>query len=146
MGVLSQEINNKLMKQIYNEILLIFSNILPQIMIIKVTGSVLSNIFFGDNKYLDWLVPWSILIDTEMEHIIVSKRNYYFIGIDKEVVPFRNLRRISYDAHLFGADLNLKVYGTGLLSARCLKKNEAKKLYQFCLEEVTSNKKSTRIG
>lgn len=115
-------------------------------MIIKATGSLLSNLFFGDNKYLDWLVPWSIMIDTEMEHIIVSKRNYYFIGVDKEVVPFRNLRRISYDAHLFGADLNLKVYGTGVLSARCLKKNEAKKLYQFCLDEITSNKKSTRIG
>ena len=84
-------------------------------MIIKATGSLLSNLFFGDNKYLDWLVPWSIIIDTEMEHIIVSKRNYYFLGIDKEVVPFRNLRRISYDAHLFGADLNLKVYGTGAL-------------------------------
>lgn len=115
-------------------------------MILTATGSFLSNIFFGDNKYLDWLVPWSIKIDTEMEHIIVSKRNYYFIGVDKEVVPFRNLRRISYDTHLFGADLNLKVYGTGVLSARCLKKREAKRLYQYCLEEITSNKRSTRVG
>ena len=134
------------MKHIYNKILLIFSNILAQIMTIKATGSVLSNIFFGNNKYLDWLVPWSIEIDTAMEHIIVSKRNYYFIGVDKEVVPFRNLRRVSYDAHLFGADLNLKVYGTGTLSARCLKKGEARRLYEYCLEEITSNKKSTRVG
>jgi hypothetical protein len=115
-------------------------------MIIKATGSFLSNVFFGDKKLLDWLVPWSITIDTDLEHIVVSKRNYYFIGVDKEVVPFRNLRRISYDAHLFGADLNLKVYGTGTLSARCLKKREAKKLYEFCLKEISSNKRSTRVG
>jgi hypothetical protein len=115
-------------------------------MIIQATGSFLSNLIFGDNKYLDWLVPWSIKIDTELEHIVVLKRNYYFIGVDKDVVPFRNLRRITYDAHLFGADLNLKVYGTGTISARCLKKSEAKRLYEFCLEEITSNKRSTRVG
>jgi hypothetical protein len=115
-------------------------------MILKATGSFLSNIFFGDNKLLDWIVPWSVTIDTNLEHIIVAKRNYYFIGVDKEVVPFRNLRRISYNTHLFGADLNIKVYGTGTLSARCLKKREAKKLYAYCLKEISSNKRSTRIS
>lgn len=115
-------------------------------MIIKATGDFLSNVFFGENKYLDWLVPWTITIDTEAEHIIVSKRNYYFIGIDRDVVPFRNLRRISLDTHLFGADLHLKVYGTGTISAKCLKTIEAERLYKFCLEEITSNKRSTRVG
>lgn len=113
---------------------------------IRATGSFLSNIFFGSNPTLDWLVPWSIMIDTEMEHIIVSKRNYYLIGVDKDVVPFRNLRRVTLDTHLFGADLILKVYGTGTITARCLKKGEAKRIYNFCLEEITSNKKSTRVG
>lgn len=114
-------------------------------MIIEAKGSFLSNVIFGENKYLDWLVPWSMKIDTEAEHIIVAKRNYYLIGVDKDVIPFRNLRRITYDAHLFGADLVLKVYG-GTVRAKCLKKQEAKKLYQYCLEEVTSNKKSTKVG
>lgn len=114
-------------------------------MIIKATGSILSNLIFGDNKSLDWLVPWSIKIDTEAEHIVVSKRNYYFIGVDKDVIPFRNLRRITYDAHLFGADLTLKVYG-GTVIARCLKKTEAQRIYSYCLEEITSNKRSTKVG
>jgi hypothetical protein len=114
---------------------------------LKATGSFLSNIFFGSNPALDWLVPWTMVIDSDMEHVIVSKRNYYFIGIDKDVVPFRNIRRVSLDTHLFGADLVLKVIGTGTIRARCLKKREAKRLYEYCLKEITSNKKrSTRIS
>ena len=112
---------------------------------ITATGSLLSNLFFGDKKLLDWLVPWTITLDTEAEHIIVSKRNYYFIGVDREVIPFRNVRKVTLDTHLFGADIRMKVYG-GAVKARCLKKKEAEKIYNYCLEEITSNKRSRRFS
>lgn len=113
---------------------------------VTATGSMLSNLFFGDNKLMDWLVPWSITIDTEQELVIVSKRNYYFIGIDKNVIPFRNIRQVIFDTHLFGADLKLKVYGAGIVVAKCLNKSEARNVYNLCLEEITSNRKSKRFS
>lgn len=111
---------------------------------LKASGSILSNMFFGEVKLLDWLVPWSITVDTERELITISKRNYYFIGVDRNVIPFRNIRQVLYDAHLFGADISLKVYGAGMVTAKCLNRRQAKRVYQVCLDEITSNKKSSR--
>lgn len=115
-------------------------------MIYSANGSFLSNLFFGDNKLLDWLVPWSISIDTESEIVEIRKRNYYLIGVDRNVIPFRNIRQVVLDTHLFGADISLKVYGTGRVTARCLKKREARQVYNLCLKEITSNKKSKRFS
>lgn len=115
-------------------------------MIYTANGSLLSNLFFGEKKLLDWLVPWSITIDTDSEIVEIRKRNYYLIGVDRNVIPFRNIRQVTYDAHLFGADLSLKVYGAGVVTAKCLKKRASKKLYKVCLDEITSNKKSKRFS
>jgi hypothetical protein len=110
---------------------------------IKATGSFLSNLFFGEVKILDWLVPWSITIDPQLELVTISKRNYYLIGVDHNVIPFRNIRQVLFNSHLFGADISLKVYGAGKVTAKCLKKREAKKVYQLCLDEITSNSKGS---
>ena len=59
-----------------------------------------------------------------------------------------NILTLTKLTHLFGADISLKVYGAGKVTAKCLKKSEAKKVYQLCLDEITSNSKrssKTRI-
>ena len=87
---------------------------------------------------LDWLAPWSILIDPIAKTLIIRKRNYYLIGVDKTIVPIRNIRRVLVDEHFFGADVELKIFGTGSVKARCLKKRDVKKLQQYCLESMNS--------
>ena len=47
------------------------------------------------------------------------------IGFDEEIVPFRYIRRIEVDTHLFGADMLIKVYGSGNLTVKCIGKNAA---------------------
>lgn len=115
-------------------------------MTLSAKSTILSSLFFGENPMLDWITPWKIEIDHEMETVTVSKRNYYLIGVDKDVIPYRNIRRVTLDTHLFGADISLKVYGTGLITAKCLKKSEAREIYNACLEEISSNRKSKRFS
>jgi hypothetical protein len=99
-------------------------------MIIKAKGSILSNIFFGDH-FLDLLVPYRVNIDTSTKILTISKRNYYFIGIDKTTIPISNVRRVNINRHLFGADLSIKIYGSGDVHAKCLSKRDAINLYNY---------------
>ncbi len=103
----------------------------------KIRSSFLSNFFHGSH-ILDCLVPWSIIIDPLAKTLIIRKRNYYLIGIDKTIVPIRNIRRVLVDEHFFGADVELKIFGTGSVKARCLKKRDVKKLQQYCLDSMNS--------
>ncbi|MHA7864969.1 hypothetical protein [Flagellimonas marinaquae] len=102
----------------------------------------LSSLFFGES-FMDIITPWRIRIDTESQIIEVSKRNKYLIGVDREIIPFKNIRNIHLDAHLIGADLYFKVYG-GNVIAKCLFKSQAKRLYNFGIAEI-ANKDARKI-
>ena len=110
-------------------------------MIIKAHGSFLSNIFYGSHV-LDFLVPWKVEIDTVNKVYTVSKRNYHFIGVDKNIIPFRNIRRVNVDQNIFGADLSVKVYGSGFVYARCLRKKDVKVLVDYMRQEISALKRS----
>jgi hypothetical protein len=101
-------------------------------MFIRATGSLLSNIFYGDH-ILDFLFPHRVELDGDLKIITVSKRNYYIIGIDKVSVPIRNVRRIEINRHLFGADLVIKIFGSRDVVAKCLSKKGAMKIYSYLL-------------
>lgn len=103
----------------------------------EIRASFLGNFFYGSHM-LDWLVPWSIVIDPVGKTLLIRKRNYYLIGVDKTIVPVRNIRRVIVDEHFFGADVELKIFGTGSVKARCLKKRDVKKLQQYCLDNMKS--------
>ena len=60
----------------------------------------------------------------ENETITVEKRNWYFIGINKNIIAFRFIRNIRVDEHLFGANISIKATG-GWVEAKYLSKNDA---------------------
>jgi len=98
----------------------------------------LSLLFFGEN-ILDIITPWHITADFINELIIIKKRNYYLIGVDEKTIPLRNIRTISLDEHLFGANIFFKVYG-GNTIVKCLSKKKAREIYNACLSKTGSKK------
>lgn len=98
----------------------------------------LSLFFFGEN-ILDIITPWHISLDFINELITVKKRNYYLIGVDKKTIPLKNIRTISIDEHLFGANIFFKVYG-GNTIIKCLSKKKAREIYNACLTRIGSKK------
>lgn len=103
----------------------------------------LSSLIFGDS-YMDVLTPWKIKIDNQKKIVEVAKRNKYLIGVDREVIPFKNIRNIKLNEHLIGADLYFKVYG-GNVIAKCLHKHQARKLYDFGIAEITNKGNSIKF-
>lgn len=108
-------------------------------------GTVLSNLLFGQNAIIDWLTPYKVTLDTDQMILTISKRNDYLIGVDKITIPVRNVRNVTYDAHLFGGDLHFKVYGTRVQSAYCLRKASAKRIRDYLVSQM-SNKKGLNLN
>lgn len=103
----------------------------------------ISSIIFGEH-FMDVITPWKIIIDFEKRHIEVTKRNKYLIGVDRKIMPFKNIRNIILDEHLIGADLYFKVYGANVI-AKCLKKSDARHLYQEGIKEIGRKGRSINV-
>ena len=74
------------------------------------------------NGYLAHIInPWIMVIDFENEIITVEKRNWYFIGVNKNMIAFRFIRNVRIEEHLFGANISIKATG-GWVSASYLPK------------------------
>jgi hypothetical protein len=74
------------------------------------------------NGYLAHIInPWIMVIDFDNEIITVEKRNWYFIGVNKNIIAFRFIRNVRIDEHLFGANISIKATG-GWVSANYLSK------------------------
>ena len=56
----------------------------------KIRSSFFSNFFHGSH-ILDWVVPWTVTVDTVNKILIVRKRNYYLIGVDKTIIPIKQI-------------------------------------------------------
>lgn len=96
------------------------------------------------NGYLPHIInPWIIIIDFENEIITVEKRNWYFIGSDKNEIAFRFIRNIRTDEHLFGANISIKATG-GWVSAYYLPKLDVKNIKDL-LFAYNKTKKSSMI-
>lgn len=93
---------------------------------ISMKSTLISLIFTGRIQNL--LTPWEIIIDFDSLVLTFRKRNWHLISSDENVVPFRYIRRIDIDRHLFGAEVNIKVYGSGTLSVNSIIKKGLKKL------------------
>jgi len=111
-------------------------------MLIKSDSSILSRLFYG-SSFTDIWTPWIVILDLDNSHIEVLKKNWHLIGVDSQIIPFKNIRKLDINEHLFGADLKMKVYG-GSIEAKCLTKKSALKIKESVLNELSSNK-SIRI-
>ncbi len=104
-------------------------------------SSIMSLITTGNFKHL--LNPWHITVNFTEKTIVTKKRNWFLIGFDEEVVPFRYIRRIEIDTHLFGASMTIKVYGSGKLIVKCIPKSGARRIKE---ELVNFNNKQPTKG
>lgn len=93
-------------------------------MIYKTKSSFLALLFNGEIRHI--INPWVLILNFENETISVEKRNWYFIGKDRNVIAFRFIRNINIDEHLFGADIFIKAIG-GNVSAKYFPKRHLKK-------------------
>ncbi|MEL1248151.1 hypothetical protein [Flavobacterium helocola] len=90
--------------------------------LIKSKSSIIALFFNGQLAHI--INPWVLSVDYENETITVEKRNWYFIGINKNIIAFRFIRNIRVDEHLFGANISIKATG-GWVEAKYLSKNDA---------------------
>lgn len=86
-----------------------------------------------NGRIINAATPWHIIVDTDEETITVSKRNLSMIGVDKDILAFRFIRRIRIDEHLIGADIEIKAVG-GTVSAYSLSKKDCKRIKQILME------------
>ena len=77
--------------------------------------------------------PWKIMIDLNTEIIKVSKRNWFLIGENRNVVAFRFIRSITIDEHLFGGDIRIRVTG-GYVSAYYMPKKDLGKINKMLMD------------
>jgi len=94
-----------------------------------------SNIFTlivnGEIKHI--LSPWKIEVDLQQEIITITKRNWYFIGIDTDTIAFKFIRKINVNEHLFGSDIWIRAIG-GSVSAKYLPKKNMKEIRQKLID------------
>ncbi len=90
--------------------------------LIKSKSSISALFFNGQIAHI--INPWILTVDYENETITVEKRNWYFIGINKNIIAFRFIRNIRVDEHLFGANISIKATG-GWVMANYISKNDA---------------------
>lgn len=84
--------------------------------------------------------PWRIKVDYLEETITISKRNWYFIGVDTDTIAFRFIRKININEHLFGADIFIKAIG-GSVSAKYLPKKDLKLIKKSLIEYNMTKRK-----
>lgn len=84
-------------------------------------------------KISNALTPWHIIINTNDETVTVTKRNKYLIGVYEDTIDFRNIRRVSIDEHLLGADITISTSG-GSLTAYYLDKSDCKRIKRILMD------------
>ena len=93
-----------------------------------------STALFLCGQWWDLLCPWKIDLNSDDNILKVSKRNWFLIGIDEQIVPFRLIRRININTHLFGADVEISVFGSGKLMVYRLSKLDAQEIKNLLIK------------
>ena len=104
--------------------------------LIKSKSSAIALFFNGQLAHI--INPWNLTVDYENEIITVEKRNWYFIGINKNIIAFRFIRNIRVDEHLIGANICIKATG-GWVVANYISKTDAEKI-KISLFEYNKNR------
>lgn len=97
-------------------------------------------------QFVHVLNPWKIEIDFNKGIIIVQKRNWHLISVDETIIPFRQIRRLEIDTHIFGASVLIKVFGSGEVIARYLSKRSARKIKKEVINLNESDKSNIIIN
>ncbi|MFK7048851.1 hypothetical protein V3Q77_03020 [Flavobacterium davisii] len=109
--------------------------------LLKSKSSTIALFFNGQLAHI--INPWFIIIDFENEIITIEKRNWFYIGINKNAIAFRFIRNIKIDEHLFGANICIKATG-GWVEAKYLSKEDANRIKNI-LFDYNKNKNNSII-
>ncbi|MFC0344212.1 MULTISPECIES: hypothetical protein [Epilithonimonas] len=84
-------------------------------------------------RFQDLLCPWKLIVDSQKKTITSEKRNWFLIGINKTTIPISNIRNITINEHIFGADIHIKIYGSSISTYFLPKKDvaEIRKILNF---------------
>ncbi|MFD0976559.1 hypothetical protein [Salinimicrobium gaetbulicola] len=104
----------------------------------KTRSSFLALLFNGKIAHI--INPWVLRLNFNDETITVEKRNWYFIGKDRNIISFRFIRNIKIDEHLFGADIYIKAIG-GNVSAKYLPKRHLRRSQELMIQYNNSKGK-----
>ena len=91
---------------------------------------------FLNGKIEHIINPWYFELNLNKETIKVSKRNWYFIGWNIEVVSFRFIRKINISEHIFGGNISIKALSTNI-SANYLPKKDLENIKNAIIEYNT---------
>ena len=89
---------------------------------------------FFSGKWWDILCPCVLALNYQDNILKVSKRNWFLIGADEQIVPFRLIRRININTHFWGSDIEISVFGSGKISAYCLSKSDAQEIKNVLID------------
>lgn len=105
----------------------------------KLKSTFLALFFNGDINHI--INPWVLELNLEEQTLTLSKRNWFYIGKDKNIIAFRFIRNIKINEKLFGADIYIKAI-SGNVSGKNFSKKEIRKLKEKIIEY--NNQKNKR--
>lgn len=89
----------------------------------------------ASNKFEHVLTPWKVQINIETGYVIISKRNWYLIGIDVEQHKINHIRFVKVNNNIFGSDIHVKVFANSF-SIYGFNNSDAQKIRQL----ITKNR------
>lgn len=100
-------------------------------------SSIISLLITG--RLMHILNPWHIEVNLDELYIKVKKRNWFLIGFDDQVYPFKYIRNINTNTHLFGADITIRVIG-GKAEVLSIPKSSTRKIKEMLIRYNNSRK------
>jgi hypothetical protein len=76
-------------------------------------------------KLWDLLRPWHLTINLDFKNIIVTKRNWYLIGVKENTYAFNSIRQIEIKNNVIDSDVYIRIFG-GFAVLKCFSKSDAK--------------------
>lgn len=95
----------------------------------RITGKPLS--------FCDFLTPYVLKLDSRNCRLIIQKRNWYLIGVDRKVFNFGQIRNVLIDEHILLGDITIQVYA-GKLYCYWMKKSDLRD-FEAQLLKIRSN-------
>ena len=83
--------------------------------------------------FTHFFTPYFIELIPEKSQLIVSKRNWYLLGVDRKSFNFGQIRNVLIDEHLILGDIEIRVYA-GKIKCYWMRKKELKLFEKKLLE------------
>ena len=107
-----------------------FVNLLAQFVTRQYYGK---NISGNQISFRDFFTPYVLELDSFNQRLTIHKRNWYFIGVDRKVFNFGQIRNFLIDEHILLGDIQIQVYA-GKLYCYWMKKSDLREFQKKLME------------